>query len=141
MSLAKFRIKSIAIAVIAAFSFALMPVAPVSAAIVGNERVINEQTVQDDRLAVQNFMERDDVRAEFEALGVSPREAQARVATLSDMEVAHLADQIEQMPAGQGALGSIIGAAVLIFIVLLITDLLGFTSVFGFTNKGSANPS
>ncbi|MDP4796263.1 MAG: PA2779 family protein, partial [Rhodospirillales bacterium] len=60
---------------------------------------------------------------------------------LSDAEVSKLAGQIKSSPAGQGALGAIIGALVLIFIVLLITDLLGFTSVFGFTRKGSANPT
>ncbi len=62
------------------------------------------------------------------------------VAALSDAEVAKLASDIKTSPAGQGAIGAIVGAALLIFIVLLITDLLGFTSVFGFTNKGSANP-
>ena len=60
---------------------------------------------------------------------------------MSDDEVAQLAERIDSMPAGQGAVGAVIGAAVLIFIVLLITDLLGFTSVFPFTNKGAANPT
>ncbi|MEQ9198641.1 MAG: PA2779 family protein, partial [Rhodospirillales bacterium] len=76
-----------------------------------------------------------------EALGVNPDEANLRVAALSDAEVARLAGEIKSAPAGQSAVGAVIGAAVLIFVVLLITDLLGFTSVFGFTNKGSANPT
>ncbi len=141
MFLNKIRLKSIVIAVIAVFSFTVMPITPVSAAMIGNDRVISAQTAADDRLSVQTFMERADVRAQFESFGVDPVEALMRVATLSDAEVAVLADEIERAPAGQGALGAIIGAAVLIFLVLLITDLLGFTSVFDFTNKGSANPS
>jgi hypothetical protein len=41
---------------------------------------------------------------------------------------------MDQLPAGGDGLGTIIGAAVLIFLVLLITDILGFTHVFSFVN-------
>jgi hypothetical protein len=37
--------------------------------------------------------------------------------------------------------GPIVGAFVLVFVVLLITDLLGLTDVFGFTRKGSLSPN
>jgi len=84
-------------------------------------------------------MARDDVRSEFARLGVDPEEAESRIAALSDEEAAQLAANIEQAPAGEGALGAIIGAGVLIFLVLLITDILGLTDVFGFTNKGSVS--
>ena len=39
------------------------------------------------------------------------------------------------MPAGQGAIGVIIGAALIIFLVLLITDIVGITDVFPFVKK------
>jgi hypothetical protein len=57
----------------------------------------------------------------------------ARVAALSDEEVAQLAAKIDSLPVGADAGASIIGALVLIFIVLLITDILGVTKVFPFT--------
>jgi hypothetical protein len=41
---------------------------------------------------------------------------------------------MEQLPAGGDGIGAIIGAAVFIFVVLLITDLLGLTHVFTFVN-------
>ncbi|MBO6519002.1 MAG: PA2779 family protein [Rhodospirillales bacterium] len=141
MFLEKIRLKSIAAAVITAFGLSLTPVVPVSAALVDNERLVSEQQAMNDRAFVKTFMERDDVRTEFEALGVDAAEAQARVDALSDAEVAQLAEEIRSTPAGQGVLTALIGAGVLIFLVLLITDMLGFTSVFGFTNKGAANPS
>lgn len=141
MFLNKIRLKSIAVAVIAAFTISLTPVAPVSAALVGNEQMASEQQVMSDRAFVQTFMERDDVQKQFEELGVNPDEAKQRVDALSDAEVAQLAEEIKSSPAGQGAIGAIVGAALIIFLVLLITDMLGFTSVFSFTNKGSANPS
>lgn len=137
----KIRFKAIAIAIITAFSTAVLPIAPASAALIQNGQVAQQQSVQADRDFVNDFMGRADVREQFESLGVSPKEAGIRVAALSDTEVAKLANDIKSSPAGQGAIGAIIGAGVLIFVVLLITDLLGFTSVFGFTNKGSANPT
>ena len=75
------------------------------------------------------------------ALSFANSFSEARVAALSDEEIEKIAGRIDELPAGQGAVGAIIGAAVLIFIILLITDLIGLTSVFGFTKKGSLNPS
>jgi hypothetical protein len=137
----KFRFKAVAIAIITVFSVTLIPIAPLSAALVNNNAVVEQQSLQANRALVNDFMSRADVRTQFEQLGVDADEANLRVAALSDAEVAKLAGEIKSAPAGQGAIGAIIGAVVLIFIVLLITDLLGFTSVFGWTNKGSANPT
>ncbi|MCR4378175.1 MAG: PA2779 family protein [Rhodospirillales bacterium] len=131
--------KSVAVLVIASFVQSVVPIVPAMASVIGNEQVLERQSAADSRSTVEAFMNREDVRAQFKSLGVNPDEATQRVAALSDAEVADLAGRIQSSPAGQG-LGTIVGAAVLIFIVLLITDLLGFTHVFGFTNKGSANP-
>ena len=64
---------------------------------------------------------------------MNPDEATARVAALSDAEIGQIADRLDSLPAGQDAATAIIGAAVTIFIILLITDLLCLTSVFNFT--------
>jgi hypothetical protein len=42
-----------------------------------------------------------------------------------------------EMPAGGGAFGIIIGAALFVFIVLLITDMAGATDVFPFVKKAN----
>jgi uncharacterized protein DUF6627 len=81
---------------------------------------------------VMNLLQRADVRQRLEAYGVSPADVQARVASLSDQEVAQLAGDIDRLPAG-GV--DIIGAIILVFIVLLITDILGYTKVFPFTRS------
>jgi hypothetical protein len=67
--------------------------------------------------------------------GVIPEEAQKRVSCLSDEEVLKVARKIEKLPAGGDGMGAIVGAAVFIFVVLLITDLLGLTHVFSFVNR------
>jgi hypothetical protein len=86
-----------------------------------------------DRETVMTFMAREDVRQQMRDLGVDPAEAEARVAAMSEAEVQELAGKLESAQAGEGPLGAIIGAAVFVFIVLLITDILCFTDVFPFT--------
>lgn len=105
---------------------------PVQAAPVSTEEVIAEQTVQGDRAEVQAFLAREDVARQLASMGVNPAEAQARVAALSDDEARDLAGKVKDMPAA-GA--DVLGVLVFIFIVLLITDILGFTKVFPFTRS------
>lgn len=105
------------------------------AGMVGTEQVIAQEEIQEERAMVAAYMARDDVRAEFAAMGVAPSEAEARVAALSDSEVSRLASHIESEPAGEGAVGAIVGAAVFVFLVLLITDIAGFTDVFPFVER------
>lgn len=84
---------------------------------------------------VMAFSEREDVQSTLAQMGVEPQVLKDRIASLSDDEAVAMADRIDTMPAGGDAVGAIVGAAVFIFIVLLITDLLGFTKVFNFTRK------
>lgn len=79
------------------------------------------------------LLERSDVRAQLATLGVNPADAKARVAALTDDEAAQLAARMDSMPAGGDGIGAVLGVAVLIFLVLLLTDILGFTHVFPFT--------
>jgi len=104
-------------------------------AMVSTDQVIGEQAVASDRERVMDFMAREDVRKEFEALGVDPDEALARAAGMSDAEVREIAGRLDMMPAGQSAIGAIVGAFLIVFIVLLITDLLGLTDVFPFVRN------
>jgi hypothetical protein len=55
------------------------------------------------------------------------------VDSLSDAEVIVLADQIEQLPAGGDSfLAVVLAIAILVFLVLVITDITGHTDVFPF---------
>ena len=65
--------------------------------------------------------------------GIAPAEAQARVAALTDDEVRQAAGHLNELPAGGDGLGTIVTALGIVFIILLITDILGFTRVFPFT--------
>jgi len=83
-----------------------------------------------ERDQVRNFLERADVQAKMQSLGVDPAAARARVDTLGDDEVAALAARIDELPAGGH---DILGAIVLVFLILLLTDILGLTKIFPFT--------
>ena len=82
------------------------------------------------REQISRLLDRADVRSRLESYGVKAADVKARVAALTDDEAAALAASIDSLPAGGDG---IIGAIVLIFIVLLITDILGFTKIFPFT--------
>lgn len=86
---------------------------------------------QQQRDQVQDFLARADVQRQLVALGVDPAAADARVARMSDAEAAALAERIQALPAGAGA----IEALALLFVVLIITDILGITDVFTFVRK------
>jgi hypothetical protein len=51
------------------------------------------------------------------------------VAALTDEEARQLAGQVDSLPAG----GDVLGVLLTVFLVLLITDILGFTKIFPFT--------
>jgi hypothetical protein len=102
-------------------------VLPAHAGIVSSEALV--AGTQQERLT--SLLERSDVRARLQAHGVDPVQAQERVAALSDEEAARLAARIDELPAG----GDLLGAAVLIFLVLLFTDIMGYTKIFPFTRS------
>lgn len=127
--------KTVAGMLVVAFSFLSVIVAPLQAAMVGTADMLQQQDRDLAREKVVSFMERQDVANYLNALGVDADEAKARVSTMTDDEVAMLADKIDQMPAGGDAVGFLVAVAIILFIVLVITDMIGVTDVFTFINK------
>lgn len=83
------------------------------------------------RTKVNAMLARADVRAEMAERGLSAEQALQRVQAMTDEEVASLAGRMDQAPAG----GDILGIIFTVFIVLLVTDILGLTKVFPFTRS------
>jgi len=106
------------------------------AALVGTETVLDAALVQNAHELVRDLMAREDIQAALVDRGIDPQEARARAEALSDAEAVRLADTIDSLPAGSSSsLGIVVGAILIVFIILLITDILGYTSVFPFTKK------
>lgn len=105
------------------------------AGLVGTEQVAAAEGVlgaEAQRAQVDQLLTRADVAAALQERGVDMVQARARIAALTDAEVAHLAHTLDTAPAGAT---DVLGVIVFIFLLLLLTDILGFTKVFPFTRS------
>ncbi len=105
------------------------------AQLIGTDAVMTVKAAEGNRGKVMAFLDREDVQQAMVAQGVDVSEARKRVASLSEAELAKVAQAMDQLPAGGDGLGAVIGAIVLIFLVLLITDIAGLTNVFSFVRQ------
>jgi hypothetical protein len=118
-----------------AMSVAFLNMAPaVQAELIATDQVAVMAGTAKDRVLVNETILRPELQAKLQEFGISLKDAQARVAALTDQEVSALARQIETVPAGGT---DVLAFVLVIFIVLLITDIMGFTTVFPFVNHGS----
>ena len=111
-----------------------LPIPAVQAELVATDRV--ETTRQDGlsgRELLGSLLDRANVRAALERQGVSADDAKARVNALSDDEVERLAARFDSLPAAGNGFESALWLGFLVFVILLVTDVLGFTKVFSFT--------
>lgn len=111
------------------FWLSMQPVA--NASIIGTDDLVAEQQSVIERDTLLSALERDDVKQMLIQKGVDPENAKQRVASLTDEEVIALNEQLDDLPAGSG----VVGAVVFVFLVLLVTDILGYTDVFPFVKK------
>jgi hypothetical protein len=93
---------------------------------------VTQAEAQSRRANVLATLNRADVAEALAAKGVDMQAARERIASLSDAEVVALADQLDHAPAGAS---DVLGVIVFIFLVLLVTDILGLTKVFPFTRS------
>lgn len=121
----------IAALVITSLPVAAAPAAAQSMDLVSTQSVLAGDRVGADRERINEILARADVQDQLLKQGVDLDEVDARVAALSDAEAQQMAQQLDQLPAGAG--GGVIGALFAVFIILLITDILGLTDVYPFT--------
>jgi len=98
----------------------------VAAAVIDTQQALTMDAREQRIAAVSATLAREDVRSAMIELGVEPQQAQLRVASLSDAELARLEGQLQQLPAGGSALG-LVGA---VFLVLLILEITGVIDIF-----------
>ncbi len=116
----------------------VMNVAPIGLAqakMVTTDQILEHADPGSDRERVESFILREDVQRQLVLQGINPEEAASRVASLSNGEIQQIAGRLDELPAGEGAVGAVVGAILIIFLVLLITDLMGLTDVFPFVKK------
>lgn len=111
------------------------PFQSVFAAMIGTETVMEASQGQEARTRIKQLIEREDVRQALINQGIDPREAGARIDSLSDTEAIRVGDKLDQLPAGSGALEVFLIVSLIAFIILLITDIMGYTDIFPFVKK------
>ena len=90
---------------------------PGRAVMITTEYVMHQKPErQSDRVRIRAFLGRADVMAQLQVYGISYGEALARTESLTDTEIASIADRIDQLPTGSYALDggilAIIGLAI-----------------------------
>jgi len=111
-----------------------LPIPAAHAELVATDRVETPRQGQvSARERLGSLFDRADVRAALERHGVSADDAKARVNALSDDEVERLAARFDSLPAAGSGLETVLVIGFLAFVILLVTDILGFTKVFSFT--------
>ena len=97
------------------------------AGIISTQQALSTEARATTEQQVLTALAREDVRQAMQHYGVSPADADARVASLSDAELLQLQDQIDRLPAGGDGLLAVLG---IVFVVLLILELVGVTNIF-----------
>lgn len=113
------------------FLSASLMVPAAQAGMISTHAVVQQEQLAQQRQELKQFMAKDGIRDQLVAWGVDPAAAQARVDSLSAAEVAEMSARMQELPAG----GDVLGAVVFVFLVLLVTDILGFTNIFPFVRS------
>ncbi len=97
----------------------------VNAGMVGSQQLLPKISAQ-----VNVDQVRLDIQNQLVNLGVEQQQAENRVEAMTDSQIAEINQKISELPAGASAGGVLLT----IFIVLVITDVIGATDIFPFIN-------
>jgi hypothetical protein len=104
------------------------------AAMIDTESFLTAGRNQSSRDYLNSLLDREDIQAALISQGIDPQEAKARIDGLSDTEVNNIVNKLDELPAG-GFLGELLIVVALVFIILLFTDIAGYTDIFPFVKK------
>ena len=107
----------------------LMPVMNAQAALLGTDTLLTDAATPQSIDGLRQLLAREEAQQQLLALGLSPEQVRERVASLSDSELARINQGIDTLNAGGD---SVLGVLLVIFIVFVITDVLGATNIFPF---------
>lgn len=105
------------------------PVLNAQAAMIGTDALLSKAHSAQTRSSLQQLLDRQSARDQLRAMGVDPAWVKERTARLTDAELARINQGIDRMQAGGD---SILGVLLVIFIVFVITDVVGATNIFPF---------
>jgi hypothetical protein len=104
-----------------------LQVSSASAGVIGTAEYLSATDRAGQIASVQAALSRADVRSQLEKYGVDPADAAARVASLTDSELADVSARMDSLPAGGDGVVAVIG---ILFIVLIILEWTGVIDIF-----------
>ena len=116
------------LSLILAISLFSLSLGNAQASLVTNDQIINKIDQVNDKEALLQTIKRADVQAQLSSMGVSSADIETRINQMTHEEIAQLNQKMAELPAGAGILGTL----TLIFIVFVITDVIGATDIFPF---------
>ena len=111
-----------------ALAFLGLSTMPLQAAMVSTDELISTQQAQMDRESIAALLDRADVQEKLVAMGVTVGDVEQRIALMTNAEIAQLNQQIADLPAGEG----VVSVLVLLFVIFVVTDVIGATDIFPF---------
>lgn len=118
------------LSLVLSFSLVFLSVGPVQAAMVSNSQLVQSEQQADGLATLLQALARADVQAQLSDMGVDAADITNRINQMTPGELSQLNQKMAELPAGGDALGII----VLIFLVFIITDIIGATDVFPFVH-------
>ncbi|MBW2449808.1 MAG: OmpA family protein [Deltaproteobacteria bacterium] len=107
----------------------------VTAAMIGTESIIKVDRAENPRDYLNSLLSRKEIQSALISQGIDPKEARYRIDNLTDDEINYIVHELDQLPAGGSFFETFIIIAFLVFLILLITDISGYTDVFPFVKK------
>jgi hypothetical protein len=110
------------------FSLMVIPLSQANAAMIANDQLLQQFGQQNEKATLLQRINRAEVRQQLSSMGVSTADVEQRIKQMTSEEIAMLNQQLDELPAG----GDVLGVIVLVFLVFVITDVIGATDIFPF---------
>ena len=118
-----------------------LPLTPARAVMLTTEYVnLQDSEMLSDRARIRAFFARVDVMARAQAYGIKPEEALSRVDSLTDNEIALIADNLDHIPAGAGGNYKLDGSIFALIGMALYAILAAILIYFSFTDETQKEP-
>lgn len=116
------------ISILLSITFMSMSFSSAQAAMISNDLVINHVQHNSAKIELLQTINRAGVKEQLLNMGVNAEDIESRINLMTHEEIAQLNQQINELPAG----GDVLGVILIIFIVFVITDVIGATDIFPF---------
>ncbi len=127
--------RPLAMILLLVFTCLTVSVPPAQARLISTGQVVNGDSPEAERARLKAFLAREEVQVQLASWGLDKTMAKARVDRLTDEEVTRMVQKLDQLPAGGDGVFIVAAATVFVFLVLLFTDILGYTDIFPFVKK------